>query len=157
MNAELLIDTAITFAELRTAPLAWVMAPASHQRLACVAARDIALVVAPPPAWTADEDRFLAENLGYLHEDEIAASLGRTRTAVRLRWQRDLQLTAPTRHPAYVAATVAGQMLGLNSHAVINLVRRGILPGERVPCDRPLYRVRPVSYTHLTLPTIYSV
>ncbi len=142
MNVELLIDTAVTFAELRTVPLAWMMAPAHNSRLACVVGSDITLVVARPPAWTTDEDRFLAESLGHLHEDDIAATLGRTRTAVRLRWQHDLRLPAPTRHPDYIAATVAGQMLGLGSRTVINLVRCGILPGERVPCDRTLYRVR---------------
>ena len=47
-----------------------------------------------PPPWGQEEDEFLRANLGILSEEAIGAALGRTATAVHLRWKRDLGLSA---------------------------------------------------------------
>jgi hypothetical protein len=96
-----------------------------------------------PPPWSTDEDGFLRANLGVLSEEEIAAALGRTPTAVHLRWSRDLGLPAPSKDPAYVTAHRAARMLGVDVHAVCGWIERGWLPARRLPFrDRKVWRIR---------------
>lgn len=88
--------------------------------------------------WTTREDEFLRAHLGVLSEAEIAQSLGRTRMAVHLRWSRDLKLPAPSKNPVIVTGHRIAQMLGVDEHAVVKWIDRGILPGRRLPGERTI-------------------
>ena len=60
--------------------------------------------------WTEEEETFLRENLGVLSMEEIAAALGRTATAVKIRWTRK-GYHAPSKQPGDIVANKAGKML----------------------------------------------
>lgn len=92
--------------------------------------------------WTAAEDRFLEENLGFLTEAEIGLELGRTESAVRIRWKRELRLPPPSKHPDYFTARGVARMLGVDEHKASSWVDRGLLPGHEMAGERLIRRVR---------------
>ena len=85
------------------------------------------------PKWSIEEDDFLERNLGFLSDAEIGEQLGRTEGAVHLRWSRDLKLPAPSKNPWVMTGNQIAAGLGIDSHAVLNLIRRGLLPSRRLP------------------------
>lgn len=97
------------------------------------------------PDWQQYEDNFLKENLGWITEDEIAAALGRTKTAVHLRWKRDLHLPAPSKNPDVITALQAAEMLGIDGHKIAHWVDMGLIPGRLMPGDRKIRLIRRVS------------
>lgn len=92
-------------------------------------------------SWSDSEDEFLRQNLGLLSEDEMASKLGRSATAVHLRWKRDLRLPAPSKDPRYITATKAAQMLDIDAHKVVGWVDQGRMPGERMAGKRRIRRI----------------
>ncbi len=95
------------------------------------------------PPWSEEQDEFLCANLGLLSEEEMAATLGRTPTAVHLRWKRDLGLPAPSKTPGYVTAHQAAGMLGVDVHAVCRWIEREWLPARLLPFrNRKVWRIR---------------
>lgn len=86
--------------------------------------------------WSEAEDQYLRENLGWKTEDEIAKHLGRSVVAVHLRWKRDLHLPAPSRHPDYITANQAAEMVGLDAHKLAHWVDAGLIPGRVLPSQR---------------------
>ena len=96
-----------------------------------------------PPPWGQEEDEFLRANLGILSEEAIGAALGRTATAVHLRWKRDLGLPAPSKTPGYLTANRAARTLGVDVHAVCRWIERGWLPARLLPFrNRRVWRIR---------------
>jgi len=93
--------------------------------------------------WGQEEDEFLRANLGILSEEAIGAALGRTATAVHLRWKRDLGLPAPSKTPGYLTANRAARTLGVDVHAVCRWIERGWLPARLLPFrNRRVWRIR---------------
>src|SRR5690606_26610763 len=91
--------------------------------------------------WTEAELAFLRENAGVMGDAEIAARLGRTATAVRVKIRR-FGLPHPSTHPDYITANKAGRALGVDVHAVCDWIERGLLPAERAPLrGRKTWRV----------------
>jgi len=81
--------------------------------------------------WTADEERFLAQCVGRFSEAEIAAVLGRSVSAVKIRRSRHLGLPGASRRPELITGHQMGAALGIDGHAVVALVDRGIIPAWR--------------------------
>ena len=79
--------------------------------------------------WTAEEDRYLQDNLGKKPLGEIAKTLGRSRNALKIRYTRQ-GYPAPTKLPGWISLTQAARLLGVESHAVPGWFRRGIIPGR---------------------------
>ena len=78
--------------------------------------------------WNTYEDDFLRQNLGILTEEQMAEYLGRSPMAVHLRWERDLNLPAPSRNPDYYTANQASLVLGLTSvHPIVHWCRVGLI------------------------------
>jgi hypothetical protein len=93
--------------------------------------------------WGEEEDAFLEENLGFLSEAAIAAALGRTVNAVRIRWKRELRLPAPTKTPGYVTANRVAKIMGVDGHSVCRWIERGWLRAHELPFrERHVWRVR---------------
>jgi len=88
------------------------------------------------PRWTPEDDRYLADHLGRLSEDELAHILGRTVCATHLRWERDLRLTAPSKAATLMTGEQVAQGLDMDGHAVAKLIARGILPMRALPFSR---------------------
>jgi hypothetical protein len=141
-NYQTLIDLAIASAELETgAPLRVRRSNSMNTLFACAGIQ----AARPPrgpqsPPWDPTEDDFLKANLGRLSEADIAASLGRTEIAVRLRWKRDLRLVAPTKDPAYITTNRIARLLGVDNHKTVYWADSGLLPHERLPFRRRVTR-----------------
>lgn len=87
----------------------------------------------PTSKWSDEEDNFLRENLGWMSEEEMAEKLGRTVTAVQLRWKRDLNLTAPSKHAGWVTGNQAADMLGIDGHKISHWCQVGLIPHRILP------------------------
>lgn len=96
--------------------------------------------------WTEAEDAFLEKNLGYMTEAEMGKHLGRTEVAVRLRWKRDLHLTAPSKHPGVITAHQAAEILGIDGHKLAHWVDCGLIPGRIMAGGRKIRLIRRVSF-----------
>ncbi len=96
--------------------------------------------------WSADEDAVLRQSLGCMSEREIAARLGRSITAVHLRWKRDLRLPAPSKTPGTLTGRRAADLLGVGMHLMSYFVDRGMVPGRLMPGDR---KIRLIEYADL--------
>lgn len=98
------------------------------------------LLCAPPVKrrlgrpYTADEDRFLKENLGRMSEEAIAAALNRSQQSVHLRAFRELHLIAPSKDPRVLTAEQVGWGLGMGcGKSAHRLIDDKMLPGRRLP------------------------
>ena len=94
-----------------------------------------------PLSWSEQEDDYLRRNLGVLSEQEIAAKLGRSVTAVHLRWKRDLDLPAPSKKPGYYTGHGVAKLLGVDIHAIMEWDRRGIMHFRRLPGKRRIMQI----------------
>ena len=97
-------------------------------------------------AWTPEEDFYLRDHLGWNTEEEIAVHLGRTRVAVHLRWKRDLHLPAPSRHPDYITANQAAELVGLDAHKIAHWCDVGLIPVRVLPSARHIRMILRVSF-----------
>lgn len=91
-----------------------------------------------PRKWSPEEDLFLKESLGYLTEKEIGKALGRSPGAVHLRWERDLNLPAPSKTPNILTAETISNMLGVDGHKITHWVDEGFIPGRIMPGGRKI-------------------
>ena len=96
--------------------------------------------------WSPKEDLYLRESLGWKTEGEIAKHLGRSVVAVHLRWKRDLHLPAPSRHPDYLTANQAAEMIGLDAHKVAHWCDAGVIPARALPSARHIRLIRRVTF-----------
>lgn len=90
--------------------------------------------------WTKEEDAFLDEALGQLSIDEIASYLGRSPTAVKVRWTRK-GFAAPSKQPDEITGNQIADALGIDEHSVVKLIDQGILPGRHLPTEGRTIRV----------------
>ncbi len=88
--------------------------------------------------WSASDDAFLRNNLGKLTEAELAKKLGRTVTAVHLRWSRDLQLPAPSKAPGILTAHDVARALGVDAHKTCHWVDVGFIKGRQMAGGRKI-------------------
>ncbi|GIK40453.1 MAG: hypothetical protein BroJett011_42860 [Chloroflexota bacterium] len=137
-----LIELSVTEAQLRNGtPLAWVARRSGQAAIivqAHLQANGIEIKPGVAPRWTEEEDEFLCKNLGWLSEEDIAQILGRSVNAVHLRWDRDLNLPAPSKHPDWIVANVIGNILTIDGHSVMKLIERGLLPARLLPGARKI-------------------
>lgn len=85
--------------------------------------------------WTEEEDAFLRANLGILSEEDIAARLGRTVDAVKIRWPRK-GYHAPSKQPGDIVARRVGDMLGMCGKKVKRLINMDVMPARTIPGKR---------------------
>lgn len=139
LNLDLLVDFAVSSAEVANGlPIAMVQRQ-SIIPPACMPARG---VLGKARSWTDDELEFLTRNLGYMEEMDIAAALGRSQLAVHLRWEKYMDLAAPSKHPDYITGNRIAKLIGCDAHKVCSWIDRGMLPGEILPGLRKIRRVR---------------
>lgn len=93
------------------------------------------------PLWTAQEKEFLKENLGRMTEEEIGRHLGRTSSAVRNHWKRELHLCPPSKAPDTLTAEHIGVGFGCCSKTVHMLIDIGLMPGRRLPTNGRVIRL----------------
>ena len=98
------------------------------------------------PRWTAEEDQYLKDHLGYLSEEEMAAHLGRSVNAVHLRWERGLGLPAPSKTPGWLTGGGIAKKLGIDNHTVMKWTDRGLLPHRIIPGDRTIRLIRETTF-----------
>lgn len=96
--------------------------------------------------WSAEEDQFVRDNLGWLSEEEIAEHLGRTVIAVHMRWKRDLMLSAPSKNPEIFTANQAAEMIGLDSHKITYWCDMGFIPARILPGGRKIRAIKRVTF-----------
>lgn len=89
------------------------------------------------PTWTPEEDAFLKANLGLLSVREIGRELGRSASAVSNRWERDLHLTSPRRNPNWLTMEAFSRGLDVDSHSLMRLADRGLIPVRPLPVGIP--------------------
>ena len=138
-NLGLLVDFAVTSAEMESGTPYAIVQARTELPLSCMP-----MLSAPTksPRWTEDEDEFLRRNLGYVEETQIAESLGRSQLGVHLRWSKYRGFPAPSKHPDYLTAQQIAKRLGEDAHKVCSWIDRGMLPGEILPGERKIRRVR---------------
>lgn len=119
---------------------------------AIVAARNPLAVVAPvftvrkvkPPRWTAEEEQFLQDSPGVLTLEEIAARLGRSVNAVKIRQVRRL-FPAASKRPGWLTGRQVADILGVDIHNIMILHERGLIPLQRLPGERGILTMRQVT------------
>lgn len=110
--------------------------------IAAARARGPRLASMVADVWTAAERDYLARYAGVLGDEEIAARLGRSRDAIKVRRTR-AGLPGPTTHPDYLTGHQIARALGVDGHTVAALIERGLLPAEVAPLrDRHVWRMR---------------
>jgi hypothetical protein len=87
-------------------------------------------------AWSEAEDQFLRDNLATLTDAEIGEQLGRSETAVHLRWSRDLHLPSRSKDPSVLTGRRAAEMLGIENHKISGWMDMGLIPGHLMPGKR---------------------
>jgi len=92
--------------------------------------------------WSEEDDAFLEQNLGYLTEEEIGRVLGRSVIAVHLRWERDLDLPAPSKAPDVFTGENIADMLGLDDHKITHWVDQGFIPGRVMAGGRKIRLIK---------------
>lgn len=146
-DLEALIDTAVTEAEIASgmSPLVVMKRAESNGRSAkkvtVVASSVAADRRTPASPWTPEEDAYLDESLGHLSIKEIADALGRTPTAVKIRWTRQ-GMAAPSKQEGESSATHVARRLGMCGKKVIRLIDEGIMPGRVIPGGRNIHVVK---------------
>ena len=137
MNLDLLIEASAVQGQLDAGIKHSVVASRSSldgRALAVFAGRSgIERAPAKSPNWTKDEDVFLRSCLGILSEKDIADALGRTVTAVHIRWNRELELTAPSKNSEVLTCNQIANGLNRDGKSIALLIDRGILEGHRLP------------------------
>lgn len=85
--------------------------------------------------WTNQELKYLCENVGELGYEEVAATLGRSYNAVRVKAVRIGSPTS-THNTEYLSANKASALLGIDNHKCSIWMRSGIMPGSIAPTAR---------------------
>lgn len=94
--------------------------------------------------WSKEEEEYIRNNIGRLSYDEIAADLGRTRSAVKIRQLRK-GLPAPSRRPGWLTGNQVANILGIDIHSVMRLQKYGCMPMEIIPGVKGILNMRSVT------------
>jgi hypothetical protein len=89
-------------------------------------------------SWTPEEDDTLKRLLGRVDESAIARQLGRSVTAVHIRWKRDLKLTSPSKRADIYTAARFSQAIGAEQHVVTAWCDSGMVSSRRMPGGRTI-------------------
>lgn len=149
VDLDALVEAAALTGLAGSVPTVWLVA--QDPRLAAVARRPQSRARGPKaPPWSPAEDDFVRANLGYLSDADMGRLLGRTATAVHLRWKRDLRLPTPRKAPGWTTPNRVAWALGIDAHCVLRLIRDGVLPAEPLPWLNQgvylAYRLRTVTF-----------
>lgn len=138
-----MIEMAAVYAQIASGHKPEVVAARSPlgARAVTVLASSMNLRGGKAPDWTEGEDRFLRASLGVLSEEEIAAQLGRSVTAVHLHWFRDLRLPGPSKAANQLTASQVAELLHVDAKSIHMLIRRGLLPARELPMERRIYSI----------------
>jgi len=126
-----LIEAAVNLAEAETNSRPCLAIMAGSARIPIVGAKQKRSIHGA--AWTPEEGTFLKANLGILSEKEIGRVLGRTVSAVRDRWKRDLHLPAPRWNPKWLTLETFARGLCIDSHSIANLANQRKIATRRLP------------------------
>lgn len=143
LDIDTLLDQAVAEAELEAGFDPALVAARSPD----VAVRET-ITAAPstrPPGWSLAEERFLAQHTGRYTEAEIAAVLGRSVSAIKIRRYRHLQIAGASINPDFISGHQMARALGIDGHSVILLADRGILPTWRYS-DREMRLTRRITF-----------
>jgi DNA-binding NarL/FixJ family response regulator len=117
-NIDILIEASVVEGQLKSGVSPKLVAARSSlgmRGVAILTPKNEPRKKAKSPAWTEEENKFLEAYLGVLTEKEIADALGRSELAVRLRWKRDLRLTALSKRSGTITAEQIANGLGVDS------------------------------------------
>jgi hypothetical protein len=104
------------------------------------------------PVWTATEDAFVRDNYRSMTDAELAATLGRSVNAVKIRRERWLRLSSRSRRDDYLSARDVGKILGTGcAKTVAKLIDRGLLKGGTHALEAKIYAVSRHDLTRFAL------
>ena len=83
--------------------------------------------------WIAKEDVYIREHHGKLTEQEMAAHLGRTETALHIHIFREMHLVAPSKAPDILTGEQIAWGIGVDGKTVHLLMDSGRMPHRRLP------------------------
>jgi hypothetical protein len=130
LDIDLLLDQALCEGELVAGVAPGVVA-ARFPGLFVSPEITIAPAASASPRWSRAEEQFVRDHIGYYSEAEIAAILGRTPVALKVRRQKTrISWPALSRRPDILTATAVARALGVDVHNVLLLHRRGLLPNS---------------------------
>lgn len=92
-------------------------------------------------SWTKAEMRFLRENYYRMTLTEIAAHLGRTEVACKIKIIRK-RIPRPSKRPGWLTGNKVAHALGSDIHAIMLMYRRGILPMDIMPGERGIMLIK---------------
>lgn len=143
-DLDALIEDAVVYGELTDGTdAAWLAQRVDPRRVAVMANVIVEKGVGKEREWTAEEDAFVAEHYMMMSDEALGQALGRTADGVHIRRERWLGLPARSKSEAWPNLHEIGRMLGLPCTKKLGkLVRRGILPGRRLPMDADVWVVR---------------
>lgn len=90
--------------------------------------------------WTEAEEDYLREHIMDMTFEEIAAALGRSPEAVKIRQVRK-QIPAKSRQPGLMTGQQAAKALGVDVHVISKLTQRGLFPAQMLPGKRRILSV----------------
>jgi hypothetical protein len=163
-DINVLIDSFLTEAELANGkPAAWLEIQGAHVR----GIIDRPATVVRMPAWTEEEEKFVRQNRGILSLTEIAARLGRSPNAIKVRGYR-IQAASPRYADGFISGNQIAGILGMDSHTPPAWIDRGILEGELYPYEGRINRrvkwpvflrwlIRPTSWVYFDVKKIKNV
>ena len=150
-DLEELVDAAVTAAELETGVPAQIAVSRSRLDLAelgeaiAIDEGDQELDKPNLGRWTQEEDAFVRDSLGLMSLEEIGKAIGRSATAVKVRFTRK-GWSAPSKQPGEMVAREVGWRLGKCGKSIKALIDREILPGRRIPGERGTHVVKEVTF-----------
>ncbi|MCG3208655.1 MAG: hypothetical protein FOGNACKC_02267 [Anaerolineae bacterium] len=89
---------------------------------------DITATASQAAGWSTAEECFIANYTGHYSDAEIAAALGRSVGAVKIRRYRHLRIAGASVNLDFMSATRVAHALGIDGHSAIKLADRDILP-----------------------------
>lgn len=95
--------------------------------------------------WTPEEEAFVRNNLGVMSLEELGVAIGRTATAIKVRFTRK-GWAAPSKQPGELVAREVAWRLGKCGKSIKALIERGILPGRRIPGKRGIHVVAETAF-----------
>jgi hypothetical protein len=96
------------------------------------------------PAWSPADREYLRAQIGQMTDEQIAAQLGRTADAIKIKRTR-WGFPAHSRRPGWLSGNQAAAALGVDVHNIMSLTRRGLLPHQRIPGQRGIINIRKVT------------
>lgn len=84
--------------------------------------------------WSEEEEDFLRDNLGVMTLAEIGKTLGRSKTAIKVRYTRN-GYPAPSKQPDELTNNQMAEILGKCGKSTAMMLERGLIPYRELPTD----------------------